>query len=297
MTANPLPERALTLIGERINPGFKSSKDLFEQSDIPGIQRLALRQAEAGASYLNVNIGSRMLEDSGFTRDVVRAIQEVVTLPLSFDFPNLSVQRVCLETYDPSKAQGRKPIVNSIAETRLAMMPALAIQPCKLILMVSERLEGEDAVANRVASEVHAVTRRLAAKVFSQTGLSTDDLIVDVSISMIASDRNGGTRMALGAVKLIADDPDLAGVHIMGGISNIGMGLPAKAVDGTPLKNAVERAFLTLARPAGLDTILATPWENYDPLPDDHFVLGVFREFLAADGIQALKAVRKLYRR
>ena len=49
----------IRIIGERINPGFKSTKALFDNSDIPGIQALAVKQAEAGASWLNVNIGAR----------------------------------------------------------------------------------------------------------------------------------------------------------------------------------------------------------------------------------------------
>lgn len=288
--------RPLRIIGERINPGFRSSKDLFEHSDLAGIQALAVRQAEAGAAYLNLNIGTRMLEDLVFTREVVRAIQAVVQIPISFDFPSLAVQIACLETYDPAKANGLKPVINSVAETRWEMTDALSVQPAQVIVMVSERLDGDAAVSNQIATEVHAVTRRLVGRLVEEKGFETDDITVDVSISMLASDRTGGTRMALEAVKLIADDPDLAGVHIMGGISNIGNGLPPKAVDGTPLKSAVERAFLTLARPVGLDTILATPWSDYSPLPNDSFVLGTFRQFLELNGIEALKAVRRLSR-
>ena len=40
----------IALIGERINPGFKSTKALFDNQDIAGIQALAVKQAQAGAS-------------------------------------------------------------------------------------------------------------------------------------------------------------------------------------------------------------------------------------------------------
>ena len=42
-----IPE--LTIIGERINPGFKSTKEMFDNSNIDAIQALAVKQAEAGA--------------------------------------------------------------------------------------------------------------------------------------------------------------------------------------------------------------------------------------------------------
>lgn len=40
----------LQIIGERINPGFRSTRQLFETADIAGIQALARRQAAAGAA-------------------------------------------------------------------------------------------------------------------------------------------------------------------------------------------------------------------------------------------------------
>jgi len=49
------------IIGERINPGFKSTRALFDKQDLAGIQALALKQAEAGALYQNVNIGAQAL--------------------------------------------------------------------------------------------------------------------------------------------------------------------------------------------------------------------------------------------
>ncbi len=68
----------LTIIGERINPGFKSTKALFDNSDLAGVQALAVRQAEAGASYLNVNIGARALTDPAF-------LAEAKTMKLAFE--------------------------------------------------------------------------------------------------------------------------------------------------------------------------------------------------------------------
>ncbi len=70
----------LTIIGERINPGFKSTRALFDGEDMAGLQALAVKQAEAGAKYLNVNIGARALTDADFMARVIRAIQEVVAI-------------------------------------------------------------------------------------------------------------------------------------------------------------------------------------------------------------------------
>ena len=292
-----MTNRKRTIIGERINPGFRSSKALFDSNDVEGICALALRQAEAGADYLNINIGSRALDDPGFMREIIIGIQDTVDIPLSFDFPSLAVQRVCLEAYDPAKARGRRPIINSLAEPRFDMAEALAIAPARLVVMASERLEDGIGKPNKTGIEVAATAKRLATKLIERHGLALDDIIIDVSLTTLASDTEGLVRMALDGIRLIGADPDLAGIHIMAGISNVGMMLPKTAVDGSPLKNSIERAFLTLALANGFDTILGTPWHDYSPLPPGSFVLEKFQEIIAADGMDALRRVRGLYRR
>ncbi len=286
----------LTIIGERINPGFKSTKELFEKDDLGGIQELARRQAAAGADYLNVNIGSRALYDKAFMKEVIQAIQDVVDLPLSFDFPNVDVQAVCLETYDIEKACGRKPIVNSISETRWEMLELLSIRPFKVILMASERLEGGVGRANKFSAEVAMVAKRMTEKLISRHGLLADDIFVDVSISALSSDTEGLLQMAIDGIKSIGDDPSMRGVHLSGGLSNIVQQLPAKAADGSDLKSQIERAFITLAMPYGFDTVLGTPWKQYEPLAPDSPVLAQFQQIISARGVDAMRLVRKLYR-
>src|SRR5664279_5946823 len=132
---------AIRIIGERINPGFKSTKALFDDEDLPGIQALAVRQAEAGAAFQNVNIGARALTDPDFMARVIHAIQEVVSTPLSFDFPSKKVQEICLASYRPERANGELPIVNSITEHRWDLMDLYGKYKFKVILMASERLE------------------------------------------------------------------------------------------------------------------------------------------------------------
>lgn len=288
---------AIQIIGERINPGFKSTKSLFDTEDIPGIQALAVRQAEAGARYLNVNIGARALTDTSFMATVIRAIQEVVTIPLSFDFPSAEVQKVCLEAYDRAKANGADPIVNSITEHRWDLMDLYKpYGPFKIVLMASERVEDGQAKGNKTAQEIYDTARRCALRLHEAHGVPLADIFIDMSVSAIIADTTGLNRATLDAVGMIGADPALKGVHMMGGLSNIGQQLPPKAADGSDLKHALECAFLTIAAPLGFDTVLGTPWRGYHPLPDDSYVLRTYRNFLDQSGSNALRAVRKFYK-
>lgn len=288
----------LTVIGDRINPGFKSTRALLDAGDLAGMQALAKRQVDAGAAALDFTIGPRAKHDPKFLVDVIRAIQAAVQASICFDYPEPEVQEVCLTTYDQDKAGGAKPIINSIAETRWRMTDLLRIRPCKVILMASERLD-EDGVGrpNKTAAEIAGTAKRAALRLVREHGLTLDDIIVDVSISALIADTAGLNRQALAAIGLIGSDPDLKGLHISGGLSNIAQQLPPKAVDGSDLKLQLECAFLTLARPLGMDTVLATPWRPFAMLPEDNYVLGVFKLVLQASGTDVLRQVRKLYRR
>lgn len=286
----------IRIIGERINPGFKSTRALFDNSDIPGIQALAIRQVEAGAVYLNVNVGSQAMTDRPFLTDVIQAIQDVVNVPLSFDVPNTELFELCLETYDRDAAGGELPIVNSITEHRWDAMDLYREHPFKVMVMASESVVDGVAKNNKTAEDIASTARRAALRLRDDCGMPMDHIYIDLSVSAIIADTEGLNRATLDAVRLIGSDPDLEGLHMTGGLSNIGQQLPAKAADGSDLKHCLENAFLTLAVPFGFDTVLGTPWRGYHPLPEDDYVLTTYRHFLDQKGSQALRAVRKFYK-
>lgn len=287
---------ALSIIGERINPGFKSTRALFDTEDIAGIQALAVRQAEAGAAYQNVNIGARAMTDPDFMTRVIDAIQEVVGTPLSFDFPSKKVQEICLASYRPERAGGELPIVNSITEHRWDLMELYGQYKFKVILMASERMEVGIARSNKTAEQIYGTARRAALRLKNDYGMALDHIFIDMSVSAIIADTEGLNRATVNAIHMIGADPELEGLHMMGGLSNIGQQLPPKAADGSDLKHCLENAFLTLTVPHGFDTVLGTPWRGYAPLPEEHHVMRAYRHFLEQSGSNALRAVRKFYK-
>ncbi|HIJ86635.1 MAG TPA: dihydropteroate synthase [Desulfuromonadales bacterium] len=286
----------LNILGERINPGFKSTRALFDTEDFAGIQALAVKQVEAGAFALNVNVGPRAKSDPQFMAEVIRAIQAVVSVPLSFDFPGADVQEVCLKAYDQGKASGQLPIINSIAETRWDLLDLLKIRPFKVILMGTERLEDGVAKPNKTGAEIAATAKRATLRMVRDHGMTVSDVYVDISVSALIADTTGMTRATLDGIRLISSDPELKGINISGGLSNIGQQLPVNAADGSNLKEQLEFAFLTLAVPSGMNTVLGTPWRAYKPLDDDNFVLNTFKGFIDLTGSNALRQVRKFYK-
>jgi 5-methyltetrahydrofolate--homocysteine methyltransferase len=282
-------------IGDRINPGFKPTRVLVENRDIAGIQALAVRQVESGASYLDVTIGPRAFTDHGYLTETIQAIQQAVTVPLCFDYPDRNLQEVCFKAYD--RARGGPALINSITEQRWEIMGLYKTYgPFKVIVMASERMEGGVAKQNKTADEIASTAKRAALRLQGDYGMALSDIYIDVSVSAVVADTGGLHRATLEAVRMLHADPQLPGLHIMGGLTNIGQQLPPKAADGSDLKLSLECAFLTLAVPRGFDTILCTPWRNYQPLPDDNYVLTAYKNILEQTGSNALRAVRKLYR-
>lgn len=260
------------------------------------MQDLARTQTAQGAHWLTVNVGNEAERDPAFMVDTIRAVQAVTELPVSIDSPSASVQAACLAVYDPAASAGRQPIMNSVTEARWEMFALRRQYPCSVLFMASERCEDGAVVANRSAGEVHATARKLIARATAEDpSLRHDDCIVDVSIGPMASDTENLTRTAVEAVRAIGADPDLAGVHLCVGLSNLSIMLPKQAADGGPLRSRLESAFLTETVPYGLDTILGTPSRDYRILADDDFVLQGFRRTIAADGFDALMSLRDLY--
>ena len=122
-------------------------------------------------------------------------------------------------------------------------------------------------------------------------------MFVDVTIHSLVSDLEGLTKMALEAIRAISEDPELKGIHIMGGLTNIGNMLPPLKFDGVSLRQVVENAFLTLAVPLGFDTIMGTPWNDFRMLPDDNAVLQTLRDFIELKGLDAMRRLRQLWAR
>ncbi|MHC4323134.1 MAG: dihydropteroate synthase, partial [Planctomycetota bacterium] len=75
----------MILIGERINGMFKNVKEAITAKDKKVIQELAKKQTEAGASYLDVNVGTAAADQEGTIQWLVETIQETCSTPLSLD--------------------------------------------------------------------------------------------------------------------------------------------------------------------------------------------------------------------
>lgn len=280
----------LTIIGESINDSVPSTHKLFEQNDIDGIVDLAKFQAEKGAAYIDVNVGPR---SPGFMADVVKRIQQAISLPLAIDTPDPEIAAAGLEAFDGERAGNKKPVLNSISEGRLEMFDLYDIQPFLPILLVTE---GKDdtgqVVMNQTAGQIYKTAQSMVA--FARKNIenvSNDQLILDPGIMPIGSDSKGDFKRLMNVLTLIHQDSDFSGINISVGISNFTQMLPSKKPDGSAVKGPLESAFLTMAMPLGLNTVIGSVRRKYSLLPEDDPAMQCLKDVLKMEGVEGVMRV------
>ncbi len=283
-----------SIIAESINNSVPSTQALFDAQDYEGLLALAKFQDEAGARYLDVNVGPRTPE---LMAKMIRDIQSVSAKPLSIDSPDPNQIQAGLQTYDSSKAQGQKPILNSISPLRTEFFDFYSIQPFRPILLASEQIKDGSPAPCRTAEETYNAAKSLVCQFLEKCpGSVIDDCIVDPGIAPIGSDMEDNFRRLVNAMQLLHDDPEMRGIHFSGGLSNFSVMLPARRPDDIPVKSSLESAFLTITMPLGMDMSITSVKRNHVLLPEDHPAMRCLRDVLAASGMDCLKRVRKFYK-
>src|SRR3972149_3303971 len=99
----------MEIIGEKINGTLEQVKTAIRERNATFIQDLARRQAEAGATLIDVNAGVRPDQEPETLSWLVKIVQEVVEVPLSLDSANpLALAAALQEVKQP-------PMINSIS--------------------------------------------------------------------------------------------------------------------------------------------------------------------------------------
>ena len=91
----------MILIAERINGMFTDVKQAIADKDKKVIQNLAKTQTEAGAAYLDVNVGTAAADQEGTMQWLVESIQETCSTPLCLDSQKPDVIAAGLKVINP----------------------------------------------------------------------------------------------------------------------------------------------------------------------------------------------------
>jgi 5-methyltetrahydrofolate--homocysteine methyltransferase len=273
--------KKLHIIGELMNNSYARARNAFMDRDVKGYQELAKIQTGLGADFLTVNVDGtqriqvKMAEMLAFLPDLIPAIQEVSTTPLSFDNPSVEYHKVALKHYN--RARSGQPILNSLAASRQnldEMIELVKHYDTLAIVMASEQFAPGGTAQCLNARDAHAAVKHFVERLEAKAGRRNDQIIIDPGLAPVGADTYGLVNIGLDTMRLIRQDPDLKGVHITVGLSNFAWGTPKGVRDD------LEKAYLTLGMELGLDFALASPEKNPGPLPSNHPMVAKLRDAL-----------------
>lgn len=262
-----MAEKTLNIIGELMNNSYARARNAFTSRSVKDYQTLAKLQADLGVRYLTLNLDGtqriqvKMEEMLAFLPDVIPAIQEVTSVPISFDNPSVKYHEIALQHYDRKKSG--PPILNSVAASRTdldRMIELVAAYDTNVIVMASEHFVPGGTSQCLNPHDAHAAAKHFVELLCTKGKRRRDQIIVDPGLAPVGADTYGLVNIGLDAMRLIDADPDLQGVHFVVGLSNFAWGTP-KGV-----REQLENAYLTLAMEVGLDYALANPEKSPGPL-------------------------------
>lgn len=227
------------VIGERLNPtGKRYLQEALSQKDFSVLLQEAIKQKEAGADLLDVNVGLPEIDEAKTMAEVIKQLQGIIDLPLSIDSMNRDVLEAAVRVYNG------KPLINSVNgkdDVMAELFPLVKkYGACAVCLTLDEK--GIPPTAEKRLE----IAKRIVNKA-AQYGIDKEDLIMDCLV-LTASTEQSQIPETLRAISLIKKE---LGVKTVLGISNVSFGLPDRTL--------LNKTFLALALGAGLDAAIIDP--------------------------------------
>jgi len=235
------------IIGENIHILSDKVKEALTNRDREFFMDLAVRQVEAGAKAIDVNLGPRKKDWAEVFPWIIETIETVVVVPLSIDTTNVDGMEAALNTI--KKAQ---PILNSTSAEpeRLEKVPALAKKHGAKIIALTM---GSSGIPVEADARVNIAVETLIPHLM-EIGFNMEDLIIDPLVLTVSGCQQYCPEL-IGAVNMLQYAWDPAPM-ISVGLSNVSNAVPK---ENRPLIN---RVYLAMLMGVGLQMMIADPLDE-----------------------------------
>jgi len=235
------------IIAENIHVVSPAVAQAIKERDAKFFQDMAVRQVDAGASAVDLNIGPQKSEGEELLPWLVKTVEEVVDVPLVFDTTNLNAIRAACRVV--SKAQ---PIINSVSakEESLASVPPVAAEyNTMLIGLTMESGMIPVSADERVTIAIEHLIPRMLELDFPMEDFIIDPLVLTVSgCQEYCPEFPEAVRMLK-----FAWDP---APKTNAGLSNVSNAVPYK------LRPLLNRVYQVIIMGTGIDMIIADPFDK-----------------------------------
>jgi len=227
------------IIGERLNSSSARVKDLFARRDTDAVRKLAKRQLDAGAKYIDVN-ASMLMDDEPAT---LRWVADIVLNELDGQISVDSADHSLLITL--SKEFGERAILNSVAcdeDILKEVLETAGKTGSKVIVILKDR----EGLPKTVSKRIELCKR--VERVLADVGFDEENIFVDPVVTPVATSINGANLFIESLLEITKLFPRYRTVC---GVSNVSFGLPDR--------KALNRTFLAMAIWAGLNSAICDP--------------------------------------
>ncbi len=235
------------IIGENIHIISEKVKEALINRDREFFMDLAVKQVEAGASAVDINLGPRKKDWAEVFPWMVEAVESVVDVPLSIDTTNIDGMEAALKTIKKNQ-----PILNSTSAEpeRLQKIPLLAKKYGAKVIALTMAAEGIPVSADdRVNIAVEKLIPRMMEIDFPMSDLIIDPLVLTTS----------GCQQycphLIETVRTLQYAWEPAPI-ISVGLSNVSNAVPN---ENRPLIN---RVYLSMLMGVGLQMMIANPFDK-----------------------------------
>ncbi len=235
------------IIGENIHIISEKVKEALTKRDAEFFMDLAVKQVEAGAKCVDINLGPRKKDYAEVWTWIIKAIEQVVDVPLSIDTTNVDGMEAALQAV--TKAQ---PILNSMSAEpdRLEKVPLLAKKYGAKVIALTLRPEGIPIEADaRVNIAIESLIPRM-----EEVGLPMENLIIDPLVLTVSGCQQYCPHL-IETVRTLQYAWDPAPT-ISVGLSNVSNAVPN---ENRPLIN---RVYLAMLMGVGLQMMIANPFDE-----------------------------------
>ena len=234
----------MRIIGENIHILSPRVKEAIANRDRKFFQDSAVRQVEAGAWAVDLNIGPQKKLGHEILPWLVEAVQEVVDVPLCLDTTNLGAIEAACEIIK------RQPIINSTSAEaeRLEKVPLVAKKYNTKLIALTMEAEGIPVASD---ARVNIALEKLIPRC-EEVGLPISDLLIDPLVLTVSGCQQYVPE-CVEAVRTL----QVTGAGVQVGLSNVSNAVPNE------MRPLINRVYCVMLMGAGLDTMIADPLDKH----------------------------------
>ena len=226
------------IIGEKINGSIPSMAQAIADRNADYIREMAIKQAEAGASFIDccASVNEGEVETLKWMIDI---IQDATDVPIAIDSPN---PQVLVDVLDYIKKPGLCNSVSGEGNKIDLIFPKIADTKWNVAALLSD----DTGIPKDAAGRIRVLDNIMAEA--KKYGIAENRIFIDPLVEMLCACEDG-IDIVIEVEKYIKETyPDL---HIICAVSNISFNLPYRKI--------VNQAFTAVAMWFGMDAAIMDP--------------------------------------